>query len=687
MKKSLLGYFLSPWYALSAVITVVMVAGVVFISSNMPQPEATNFLSPMVNRFDFLNIEDVSLDAIFSIKDTKPIDHRVIVVNVEEVGPTPDGKIALLLYKLQNYGVRVIGLDVIFDSLHFDRFTGERAGEPLMLKQALADVPNVVVVNGFSEETMEPSLKLDPDVQAAVKHQGFANLLPDGDDVVRRFRPWVTVGGERWEALPVHMVEIYDPTLIAGIMQLPEEPQIIYYTSTYTEIDNIRISDIVEADSALDALYADRFRDAIVLVGYVNEGGVIYTGDTHRTPLASRTVLSHPDGPETMGVDGPDMSGVLIHANVINMLLTGEFVYGVPAWVDWLLVFLLAYINIAFYRVIRGKPVTEAKHGWLVAILLLVESPVVFLLPIIAYFSLDVKISYHLMATSVLLFIPGDIWGGKLRALWEVHRVKRVLGQAAAVRDDVIAATTEDSDALGTLSMLHTSLRVAQLTLAINAVRAEAAGAALPEGMDHPDLAQFEALVPEAARVLQAQDARDRGLDMFLRYVFGRRESLMRTSAIKDRLTSLIRDDVNAYAYTDEYELLKRYFIDAFDTVNHRCRETALFVRVPRAEGGLSTIVLQGKAEVDAVDPSSIPTAGVHAVADGQCLSLSPFVEWAECKLHRQHELFIFNGRVPQQYGLERSPMYLGPTLACDPALSLECLAQLRNIFGNECVG
>ena len=129
MRTRLLRYFLRLEYAFASLLTVALVWLMLLVSDSLPEADDTSFLNPILDRIDFLNIADVSLDAIFAVRDAEYPDTRIKIVNVGEVAPTPDGMIAMLLYKLHAQGARVIGLDIFLDNLHIERFPEERSGE------------------------------------------------------------------------------------------------------------------------------------------------------------------------------------------------------------------------------------------------------------------------------------------------------------------------------------------------------------------------------------------------------------------------------------------------------------------------------------------------------------------------------------------------------------------------------
>jgi hypothetical protein len=63
-------------------------------------------------------------------------------------------------------------------------------------------------------------------------------------------------------------------------------------------------------------------------------------------------------------------------------------------------------------------------------------------------------------------------------------------------------------------------------------------------------------------------------------------------------------------------------------------------------------------------------------------LALSPWCEYAECKLHRTRELFVFAGMLPKQYGLAPLPCFFGNTVCCEPVLPPWTLPQLQELPG-----
>ncbi len=670
MRKSIFRHFWNLEYVFGAIFVILMVRALYVISDNLPDADATSFLDPIFGRIDFLNIKDVSLDAIFAMKDKNFSDDRVVVVNVNETAPTPDGKIALLLHKANEWGAKVVGIDVFFDDQHFERFTKERQFEITALKQALREVPNVVLANGFDENTLKPAIRVDSEIVRSVKNFGYVNLSADDDDVIRRFYPYRIIDGKRWLFFPVKMLELYNQQYIERLLQLPEEKEIIYYTGTFDQFYTYPIDDVLA-----DNRYASNFKDAIVLVGLVNEKGLVNIGDTHKTPMGRKTVVHESDGTTKIGMEGPDMAGVLIHANIINMLLKGEFIYPVPLWMDWLLVFVLSYFNIALYRVLRTKPATKLGLGFLIGAYLIAETIIVFFLPIIVFFQLDIKISYHLMATSVLLFIPANAWAIKLRYAL-LHR--RIDKKYADLPTHVIAplkhAFVDDETFPSYMGSIHACQYFLHYAFAIEAAKKIREQSFDSDSLRFPQLAEWRSFIPSIGQICQSNHKDDQWQHFFYSYLEGKKAQYLKDYEVKNLFLSTQYDRYNEHMYFEEWDIIVPHIHRMFDRDLRDYHDYRIFHLIweqssaPHVES-IGVLTSTPKLNLNAF---ANPKNGVyvsHRSHPDDLIFASPLCEYVECKLHRQKELFVYAGLLHKQLVNPPLPAYYGKTISCEPIL------------------
>lgn len=669
MRKRIFQYFFRLEYVISSLLVMVGVQLMLVISASLPEADETSFLNPIFDRIDFLNIADVTLDAIFTVKDAEFSHDRIVVVNIGEIAPTPDGKIAALLYKLDALGAAAIGVDVIFDELHLERFPPERLQEIEDLRLALLDVPNVVLVNGFrtdSTGSYTSDFDILPPITAAADHFGYANLILDTDGVVRRFLPHTIVDDEAWTSFPVKLLQLSAPDAVHGILEGRSREQVIYYSGSYDQFQIAPLDDVL-----FGTLYDHGiFEDAIVLVGFVNEGDLYYLKDTHKTPMGRK-----------LGMEGADMPSVLIHANVINMLMQGQRIDAVEPWVDWLLVFLLAYISIVLYRILRPKPPGRFSLAMLITGMLFTEAVIVFFIPLIAYFQFDVKVSYNLMATAALLFIPANALTTWLRFQLLQRRVKRGFCHAENPLPDVLCQAFRDNEAF----LAHTRLMHADYVLPLfaNAVQLRertTADALVTENL-HPGIEEWRDHVPEIQVEFSGDGSRKSPMQYFLQFLAGKKDEALRDSVVKEHYLSTELQTFNEFVYFEEWELLLPRSLRLWRQTLH----AYLSIPLVQVEENGKIQVLRGGPEL----PDEIKgrnrelSSGLYRIGSNDFATwtrLSPLCEWTECKLHRKKELFVFAGLVKKQHGIAPIPAYFGITPNCEPVLSYRTIRELTEI-------
>ena len=681
MRKPLIRYFWNIEYVFAALFVLVMVRLLYVISENLPDVDDTSFLDPIFGRIDFLNIKDVSLDAIFAMKDTKFPGDKIAVVNVGKIGPTPDAKIALLLYKLKEWNAKAIGIDIIFDAQHFERFSPEEAFEVEAIKKALADVPNIVLPSAFDPESMKSTIFYDSSITHAVKNYGFINFTPDQDGVIRKFYPYRVVENTRRNYFPLEVLRLYDATLVEPLLRLPEQQQVIFYTGTKDQFNVYPIDDLLEPDER----FKSNFKDAIVLIGFTDEAGLMWRGDLFTTPMRRKIVVGMQDGTRKVGLEGSDMSGLIVHANVLNMLLNQQYMRIAPEWVDWMITFFLSYGSIALYRVLRTKPRTKIGVGLMIGALIISETIVVFFLPIISFFYFNVKISYHLMATSVLLFIPAHAWITKLRHVI-LHR--RVRAQSKTMPSNVLAplryAFRDDEPFPSYIGSTHASLFYLHYCFAIEAARkGKEVTSNDTAAYVFPLLLQWRAQLPALEKICYSLSQADQWQHYFYSFLEGKKLSFLRDSEMKALFLSTQYDQFNEHVYFEEWDILlphiQRLFQD--DLVDYRKYRLFEITKEQTNSPHVQSVGFMTSTQ-------KIPPANIDTEASGLFLAsherpeelfpMAPFGEYVDCKLHRRKELFVYAGIIRKQEMFSAVPVYYGETVACEPVLTEQTMQWFR---------
>ena len=82
-------------------------------------------------------------------------------------------------------------------------------------------------------------------------------------------------------------------------------------------------------------------KDKIVLLGYLGNAQTheFDIEDKHFTPMNDKFV----------GKSAPDTFGLVVHANIVNMIITSDFISVVPNWLLVLLTILVTYLGLAYF--------------------------------------------------------------------------------------------------------------------------------------------------------------------------------------------------------------------------------------------------------------------------------------------------------------------------------------------------
>jgi adenylate cyclase len=210
---------------------------------------------------------------------------------------------------------RVISVDVLFETTEPD--------DPLV--EATARAGNVIYpILAVLPERAEPGLipaeaLIEPAslLQGSAAGLGIANILPDGDGVVRRVPLAVQENDHRLEALSLQVLRRYldlpaEPPgeldaglFVAGLLEIPVDPwgrMTIHFASEPGTFPTVSYSDVLSG-----AVPPVTFQDKIVLVGQM---GLTGGGDHHVVPT------SH---------GGHPMAGVEVQANIIHAMLKQRY--------------------------------------------------------------------------------------------------------------------------------------------------------------------------------------------------------------------------------------------------------------------------------------------------------------------------------------------------------------------------
>lgn len=338
----------------------------------------------MFNAFDPIGqaLSDFELtDYAFSnLRPDPTVEERVVLVNI---GSIPRGAIAEQVRIISKYKPRVIGIDGFFncegglrDTVNCPQLLDVMGN--LLLSNAIQEAGNVVLVSKLHQSTalfksgavdeydsMEYS---DPMFQDFARY-GFANLVTankaeyqEDVKICRSFRPTMEVNDREELAFAVQMAMLYDSARTREFLKRGNAEEIINFRGNW-EVQDIRLKNLRGQDlgttkfsgrfAALDVdqvlredFEPDLIKDRIVIFGFLGE----YFGD----PSWSDKFFT-PLNKKVAGRANPDMFGVVIHANILSMILNGDFIDELREWHKFLIAFIFCFFNVALFFYINDK--------------------------------------------------------------------------------------------------------------------------------------------------------------------------------------------------------------------------------------------------------------------------------------------------------------------------------------------
>lgn len=286
------------------------------------------FFSPFKNAF-----KDFSyLDLYYAEKlneDNFDFNEDIILVNIDRLNRK---EIAEVLSEIEHHNPKVIGLDVIFKETEdpiWDSFLNENLQyEPLVFAYALQDTLEVTT---------------NAEIINTAKNKGYTNFNFDVESsVVRNFHGVKTTIQDTLISFPVAIASAYlKNDWLNKHQAFLEKEQPIKFSGTRNSFLVLEREDIIEGG---DLSY---IKDKIVMVGYLGNINNHYYDieDKHYTPM----------NPKFVGKSPPDTFGLVIHANIVQMLLTNNYVIIVPSWVLLVLMIFCMFLVLMYFIYLNKK--------------------------------------------------------------------------------------------------------------------------------------------------------------------------------------------------------------------------------------------------------------------------------------------------------------------------------------------
>jgi len=325
------------------------------------------FLDPFEKAFEDFSLGDLYFSENF--KDSN-VSKKIILVNIKHKDRI---EIAEAINKIGRQNPKVIGLDIIFKDKK------EAAGDSI-LKAALSKYPNIVTSYYFEDkETVKNNSYFDTPNQA----HGFINLnFENSSSVVRYFQGTKKVDNEKHYSFATQLAMKNGSLNIESNSEKFEEKLLINYTGNQSSFLTFDIEDILNKDS-IPAL-----KNSIVLLGYL--------GTPTGNPYDIEDKLFSPLNPKSVGKSTPDIYGLVVHANIINMLIEGDYIVKIPNYISYFLAFVCCFIMTLIALKIEKR--SSFLYHLLIKLLQLISTIILLYITIVL-----LKYNIHLNVTPIIV--------------------------------------------------------------------------------------------------------------------------------------------------------------------------------------------------------------------------------------------------------------------------------------------
>jgi len=324
------------------------------------------------NAFDSIGqaLNDVELtDYVFlKLRDDPKVDERIVMVNI---GKLPRAGIGREIQILSKYKPKVIGVDSFFncggspeDTVNCPQLKDSLGN--LILSDAIREAGNVVLVSkaltsdslaeAGTEDTFDSLERSDFLYRQGAYGEGYASLETDAayqDDAktCRTFNPQLTIGKETHYAFSVKMAMAYDSVKTKKFLARNNFSEIINYRGNVMDLfhqtNYPQMFYTLDAEDVLNENFVSGVIEGnVVILGYLGD----YIGDPSwndkfYTPLNKKMA----------GKANPDMFGAVVHANAVSMILNEDYVEQMKDWQEYLLAFIICFLNVALFSAINRK--------------------------------------------------------------------------------------------------------------------------------------------------------------------------------------------------------------------------------------------------------------------------------------------------------------------------------------------
>lgn len=382
--------------------------GVIWLFSHIPIE--TELFDPIAIAFEDFEISDMVFSEPIEGEDHKRLrkkttsDTNIVLVNIQELNRAEIGKQVEILNK---YSPKVIAIDAFF----------RKEKSPMLdfpLAMAFNQTDNLVL--GSQLEFNKDYGDEPPECFDTVSYSnpmflenattGFVNVVASasgkGFRTIKEFYPFHCTEDSVHPNFSTKIVELYDTSAYQRLVKRNYDTEVINWRGRYNKFYALDAQHVLEEKTDLSFI-----KDKIVLMGYMGVPlGNYDLIDIFYTPMNHRVA----------GRAYPDTYGVVVHANIISMILKGNYIYQLPKWASNLLLLVMVYLNIALFLWVADT--RKMYYDLITKSLQLAEIILLMFFIVILMLKFETKVHFALVFAAIL--ISGDLtelYAGSLKPI------------------------------------------------------------------------------------------------------------------------------------------------------------------------------------------------------------------------------------------------------------------------------
>lgn len=337
-------------------------------------PLNTHVLDPIRMALTDISYNDLSFSPLKAHTDND-VNKDIVIINA---GRADRDSINLLLNAVSDAGPAVVGADLLF-------LEPSDSAVDARLANTIQHTPKLVMATEFEFKENGYSSHGFFDDKARLK--GYVNFIGEDGGVIRYFSPF-----ESWKdtvalSFSSAIVKQAAPDKYEKLRARSHDVEFINYSRTSDQFFIVHYTDILTGKTDSNLL-----KNKIVLIGYIGASPDDIE-DKHFTPLNEKFT----------GKSVPDMNGVVIHANIISMILSGKYISKVPGWLSFLLSVLLTWVFMAY----TIKFFLE-KHLWFHLIIKCIQLLLTIVFVYVGIFmrsSFGISVSFSILIVAIILAV------------------------------------------------------------------------------------------------------------------------------------------------------------------------------------------------------------------------------------------------------------------------------------------